>query len=224
MAWTSTKSQLSCASRRTEARAYRPLFASDFLGRTCLKRQRAPFFACCASVDVSPLIRGAFGIFRRAACTLDEELLQDYLFSYGWREANWGTWLAALAPSNVYATHLQTRRATLPHGSVVMDLSIASCGAGSAPKVQHNESLSGLGSGHQPQSRSNADIHASHGCPRADSAFLTLAQGLARLGKEPGVPVLSGIAQQLPHAIATAHEHGHGPPLRLCRCHHGDPH
>jgi hypothetical protein len=74
-----------------------------------------------------------FYVFRRAACTLDEELLQDYLFSYSWREANWGTWLAALVPSNGYVTHLQNRRQTLPHGSVVIDLAIASCGAGCVP-------------------------------------------------------------------------------------------
>ena len=37
-----------------------------------------------------------FYVFRRAACTLDEELLQDYLFSYSWREANWGAWLERL--------------------------------------------------------------------------------------------------------------------------------
>jgi hypothetical protein len=72
-------------------------------------------------------------VFRRASCTLDEELLQDYLFSYGWREANWGAWLAALAPRKVYEAHLQNRRPTLPHGSVAIDLAIASCGEGNAP-------------------------------------------------------------------------------------------
>jgi hypothetical protein len=72
-------------------------------------------------------------VFRRAACTLDEELLQDYLFSYGWREVNWGAWLAALAPSKRYEEHLQKRRQTHPHGSAVIDLAIASCTWRDAP-------------------------------------------------------------------------------------------
>jgi hypothetical protein len=74
-----------------------------------------------------------FYLFRRAACTLDEDLLQDYLFSYGWREANWGSWLASLSPNKAYIKHLQNRKPTLPNGSVVIELAIASCGAGSAP-------------------------------------------------------------------------------------------
>lgn len=35
---------------------------------------------------------------RRGMCSLNDELLQDLLFSFGWREANWGAWLSALAP------------------------------------------------------------------------------------------------------------------------------
>jgi hypothetical protein len=80
----------------------------------------------CATLDL-------LYVFRRAACTLDEELLQDYLFSYGWREANWGAWLAALAPSKGYEAHLQNRRPTLPRGSAIVDLAIASCGGREAP-------------------------------------------------------------------------------------------
>ncbi len=74
-----------------------------------------------------------FYVFRRAACTLDEELLKDYLFSYGWREVNWGAWLAALIPSKTYEGHLQRRRQTHPHGSAVIDLAIASCSGRDVP-------------------------------------------------------------------------------------------
>ncbi len=80
----------------------------------------------CAPLDLHYL-------FRRAACTLDEELLQDLLFSFGWREANWGAWLAALAPLERYVVHLQRRRPALPHGSVVIDLALAACAAGKVP-------------------------------------------------------------------------------------------
>ncbi len=75
----------------------------------------------CAPLDLLYLIR-------RAACTLDEALLQDLLFSYSWREANWGAWLAALAPNRGYVEHLRRRRPTLPYGAIVVDLASAACG------------------------------------------------------------------------------------------------
>lgn len=51
---------------------------------------------------------------RRASCTLGVALLQYLLFSYSWREANWGAWLAALAPDPAYAAHLEARKPQLP--------------------------------------------------------------------------------------------------------------
>jgi len=83
-------------------------------------------------------------LFRRAACTLDEDLLQDLLFSYGWREANWGAWLAALAPSQRYVRHLSRRRPTLPHGEVIVDLAQASC-SGSSVSAHLSEHWALLG-------------------------------------------------------------------------------
>ncbi len=89
----------------------------------------------CAPLDLLYL-------FRRAACTLDEELLQDLLFSYGWREANWGAWLAALAPRSSYVVHLQRLRPTLPHGTAVIDLAhAASSGEGVAVDLAEHWTL-----------------------------------------------------------------------------------
>jgi hypothetical protein len=65
--------------------------------------------------------------FRRASCTLDETLLQDLLFSYNWRQAHWGAWLAALCPDHRYAAHLETRRNTLPYGTTITTLAIRAC-------------------------------------------------------------------------------------------------
>jgi hypothetical protein len=72
-------------------------------------------------------------VFRRASCSLDEALLQDLLFSYNWRQANWGAWLAALCPDERYAIHLETRRGTLPHGTTITSLAIAACRGTSVP-------------------------------------------------------------------------------------------
>ena len=67
-------------------------------------------------------------IFRRASCTLNSELLQDLLFSWSWREANWGAWLAALAPSGHYIEHLENAKSMYPHGTIVHELALSSCG------------------------------------------------------------------------------------------------
>lgn len=83
-------------------------------------------------------------VFRRAACTLDEELLQDLLFSWSWREANWGAWLAAIAPQAQYVDHLQRRRPSLPHGTVVADLALAACAeAPGSPELAEHWTLLG---------------------------------------------------------------------------------
>jgi len=66
-------------------------------------------------------------ICRRAATQLNERLLQDLLFAYSWREANWGAWLAALAPDRMFVAYLSERRANLPHGTQVIDLALAAC-------------------------------------------------------------------------------------------------
>lgn len=85
-------------------------------------------------------------VCRRASCTLDEELLQDLLSCFSWREASWGAWLAALAPSPAYAAHLEVRKPGLPHGSVVIGLALAACGAMAVPAAlgRHSELLGTL--------------------------------------------------------------------------------
>lgn len=70
-----------------------------------------------------------FYLCRRASCTLNEDLLQDLLFSFSWREANWGAWLAALQPRSAYAKHIRRRRPQLPYGQEVTGLALAACGA-----------------------------------------------------------------------------------------------
>lgn len=65
---------------------------------------------------------------RRGMCSLDDELLQDLLFSFSWREANWGAWLSALAPRASYLPYLQQRAASLPYGTKVINLALAACG------------------------------------------------------------------------------------------------
>ena len=70
------------------------------------------FLAQYADVVCEPL--DLFYVCRRASCTLDEELLQDLLFSFTWREAHWGAWLAALAPMPPYAQHILRCRPLLP--------------------------------------------------------------------------------------------------------------
>jgi hypothetical protein len=67
-------------------------------------------------------------ICRRAAAQLNVRLLQDLLFAYGWREANWGAWLAALAPNQEFVAYLAERRPNLLHGTQVIDLALAACG------------------------------------------------------------------------------------------------
>ncbi|MEK8031125.1 hypothetical protein AACH06_09895 [Ideonella sp. DXS29W] len=83
-------------------------------------------------------------VFRRATGMLDEDLLQDLLFAFSWREANWGAWLAALAPQAAYAPHLRRRRAHLPHGTSVIDLALAGC-AGEPVPAEVQDALGLLG-------------------------------------------------------------------------------
>jgi hypothetical protein len=82
-------------------------------------------------------------VFRRASCTLNSELLQDLLFSWGWREANWGAWLAALAPSVHYIEYLENAKSMYPHGTIVQALALSSCGAepASDEAVEHLQFL-----------------------------------------------------------------------------------
>ncbi|MDQ1832137.1 hypothetical protein [Massilia scottii] len=89
-------------------------------------RDYQKFVSAYPSVCCEPLEQ--FYLFRKGMNMLDEELLCDLLFSFGWREANWGAWLAALAPQPAYAAHLARRRPTLPHGTTVMGLALAACG------------------------------------------------------------------------------------------------
>lgn len=69
----------------------------------------------------------------------DHALLDDMLFGYGWRAANWGAWLAALAPSAAYRESLALRRETLPHGTEVIDWALI--GAGTDPAPAYSEQL-----------------------------------------------------------------------------------
>ncbi len=68
-------------------------------------------------------------------------MLRDLLFAWGWREANWGAWLAALAPNVAYQELLIQRRPTLPHGTTVIDLALASSGAELAPVLEGHFAL-----------------------------------------------------------------------------------
>jgi hypothetical protein len=76
---------------------------------------------CCEPLEF-------FYLCRKNIDALDEHLLNDFLFAFGWREANWGAWIAALAPKPEYAAPLRQRRSALPHGARVIDLALAACG------------------------------------------------------------------------------------------------
>ncbi|MDQ1924782.1 hypothetical protein [Massilia pseudoviolaceinigra] len=108
------------------------LSLSDRAIRNALERMKIrardyqKFVSAYPSVCCEPLEQ--FYLFRKGMNMLNEELLCDLLFSFGWREANWGAWLAALAPQPVYAAHLARRLPTLPHGTTVVGLALAACG------------------------------------------------------------------------------------------------
>lgn len=91
-------------------------------------RSYQKFIGAYPAVRCEPL--ESFYLFRRGADMLDEEHLCDLLFCYSWREANWGAWLAALAPRPAYLPHL-ARRVAAPgerDGSKVFQLALAACG------------------------------------------------------------------------------------------------
>lgn len=67
-------------------------------------------------------------LLRRATGKLDLPMLDDLLFGGSWREANWGAWLAALAPQKEYIELLERRKPTLTHGQKLINLALASCG------------------------------------------------------------------------------------------------
>lgn len=90
-------------------------------------RNYQKFLSQFPEVVCEPLER--YYLARNAMGKLDVDMLKDLLFASGWRVANWGAWLAALAPDPAYVEHLTQRRATLPHGTDVIDLAKASCGA-----------------------------------------------------------------------------------------------
>ena len=88
-----------------------------------LYRKFLPMYpqVCCEPLE-------SFYLCRKNTNAFDLHLLQDFLFAYSWREANWGAWIAALAPKPEYVDHLRLRRSTLPHGTWVIDLALAACG------------------------------------------------------------------------------------------------
>ena len=85
------------------------------------------FLAQFPDVMCEPLER--YYLSRTAIGKLDVHMLKDLLFAGSWREANWGAWLAALAPNPAYREYLVLRRPSLAHGTRVIDLAMASCGA-----------------------------------------------------------------------------------------------
>ncbi|HEX8613763.1 MAG TPA: hypothetical protein VF800_21000 [Telluria sp.] len=89
-------------------------------------RSYQKFVSAYPDVCCEPL--APFYLYRKATGMLDEHLLCDLLFSHGWREANWGAWLAALAPQPVYAAHLARCMPTLPYGTTVLQLALGACG------------------------------------------------------------------------------------------------
>lgn len=96
------------------------------------------FVSAYPAVSCAPLDK--FYLYRKATGMLDEELLCDLLFSYtyGWREANWAAWLAALAPQPAYAAHLARRLPTLSNGSTLMQLALAACGQAMPQELRKN--------------------------------------------------------------------------------------
>ncbi|MBC3907157.1 hypothetical protein [Undibacterium umbellatum] len=90
-------------------------------------REYRKFLPMYPEVMCEPLER--FYLLRRAIGKLNIDMLDDLLFCAGWRESNWGSWLAALAPQAEYIKLLEKRRPTLPHGTKVIDLALASCGS-----------------------------------------------------------------------------------------------
>ncbi|NHZ39347.1 hypothetical protein [Massilia aquatica] len=89
-------------------------------------RDYQKFVAAYPDICCEPL--APFYLYRKATGMLDEHLLCDLLFSGAWQEANWGAWLAALAPQPMYAAHLSRRLPTLAHGRTVLRLALGACG------------------------------------------------------------------------------------------------
>jgi len=70
--------------------------------------------------------------------TLNVELLSDFLFTSSWREANWGAWLAMLSPRHEYRALLRSKRESLPHGTDIIDLAVASVDGGAPERLQRH--------------------------------------------------------------------------------------
>lgn len=112
----------------------RALAAMESSGRHYRK-----FLGQFPEVLCEPLER--FYLSRTAIAKLDVDMLKDLLFASSWREANWGAWLAALAPNPAYLEHLELRRPTLPHGTRVIDLAKSSCGGSMPSELQEHLDL-----------------------------------------------------------------------------------
>lgn len=91
-----------------------------------IARDYGKFVGAYPDVCCEPL--APFYLYRKAAGMLDEHLLCDLLFWHGWREANWGVWLAALAPRPEYAPHLARALHTLPRAGTLLQLALGACG------------------------------------------------------------------------------------------------
>lgn len=69
---------------------------------------------------------------------LNVELLSDYLFASSWREANWGAWLAMLSPQHDYRAPLLSKRESLPNGTDIIDLAVASIDGTTPVRLQRH--------------------------------------------------------------------------------------
>lgn len=72
---------------------------------------------------------------RRALDMLDQYLLEDLLFSFSWREANWGAWLAMLGPQVGFADLILKKQAEMPDSQLIIALAFAANGGEIAPAL-----------------------------------------------------------------------------------------
>lgn len=92
------------------------------------------------SVKCEPL--NNFYLWKQASAKLNPSMLEDLLFGATWREAVWGVWLAALAPSIEFVAPLIAKRPSLPHSSDLVDMATTTCQGRTAPVG--NETFSAL--------------------------------------------------------------------------------
>ena len=72
---------------------------------------------------------------------MDFEMLNDLLFAGGWKEANWGLWLAALAPKAEYFPLLDIATPSENYSTDILDLAISSCTLKVPPRLTEHFAL-----------------------------------------------------------------------------------